>query len=42
MLKFLLGSDAWGNETKEMYDSFLSLKMTSFVSFPQASEPSMI
>ena len=29
------------NKTKQMYYSLLSLKMISFVLFPQASEPSM-
>ena len=39
--KFLFGSEAWGNRTWEMYYSLLSLKMISFVLFPQASEPSI-
>ena len=30
-----------GNKTKGMYYSFLSLKMISFVLFPQASLPSL-
>ena len=30
-----------GNKTKEMYYSLLSLKMISFVFFPQAMQPSM-
>ena len=33
--------EAWGNKIKEIYCSSLGLKMISFVSFPQASEPSM-
>ena len=33
VLKFLLGPEAWGNKTKEMYYSLLSLKMISFVLF---------
>ena len=41
ILKFILGSEAWGNNTKETYHSLLSLKMISFVLFPQASQPSM-
>ena len=42
IFKFILGSEAQGNKTKEMYYSFiLSLKMISFVLFPQASQPSM-
>ena len=41
ILKFILGSEAWGNKTKETYHSLLSLKMISFVLFPQASQPSM-
>ena len=40
-LKFILGSEAWRNKTKQMYYSLLSLKMISFVLFPQASEPTM-
>ena len=32
---------ARGNKTKEMYYSLLSLKMISFVLFPQAMEPSV-
>ena len=39
--KVILGSKAWGNKTKEIYYSLLSLKMISFVLFPQASQPSM-
>ena len=31
ILKFILGSEAWGIETKEMFYSLLSLKMISFV-----------
>ena len=34
ILKFILGSEAWGSRTKEMYYSLLSLKMFSFVLFP--------
>ena len=42
ILKFILGSEACGNKTKEMYYSLLSLKMVSFVFFsPQSSQPSM-
>ena len=41
MLKFILGSEARGNKTKEMYYALLSLKMISFVLFSQASQPSM-
>ena len=42
MLKFILDFEAWGNKTtKKMYHSLLSLKMISFVLFPQASQPSM-
>ena len=33
ILKFILGSEAWGNKTKEMYHSLSSLKMISFVLF---------
>ena len=40
-LTFILGSEAWENETKEMYYSFLSLKMISFVLIPHASQPRM-
>ena len=32
-LKFIFGSETWGNKTKEMYYSLLSLKMTSLLSF---------
>ena len=39
ILQFILGSETWGNKTKEMYYSLLSLKMISFVLFPQTSEP---
>ena len=41
VLKFILGTKAWGNKTKEMYYSLLSLKMTFFVLYPQALQPSM-
>ena len=43
MSKFVhvLGYEAQGNKTKEMYYSLLSLKMIPFVLFPQASEPSV-
>ena len=41
ILKFILGSEAWGSRTKEMCYSLLSLKMFSFVLFPQALQPSM-
>ena len=34
ILKFILGSEAWGSRTKEMYYSLLSLKMFSFVLLP--------
>ena len=37
----MLGSEARGNKTKEMYYSLLSLEMISFVLFPQASQPSL-
>ena len=40
-LKFIPGTEACGNKTKEMYNSLLSLEMISFVLFPQVSEPSM-
>lgn len=33
--------EAWGNKIKEIYCSSLGLKMISFVSFPQASVPSI-
>ena len=39
ILKFIRGSEAWGNKTKELFYSSLSLKMISFVLFPQASQP---
>ena len=35
MLKFILGSKAWGNKTKEMYYSLLSLRKISFVLWPK-------
>ena len=41
IIKFILGSEAWGNKTKEMYYSLLSLKTISFVFPHQASQPSM-
>ena len=41
ILNFVLGSEAWGNKTNEMYYSLLSLKIISFVLFPQASQLSM-
>ena len=41
ILKFILGSETWGNQTKEVYYLLLSLKMISFVLFPQASQPSV-
>ena len=41
MLKFILGCKAWGNKIKEVYYSLLSLKVISFVLFPQASQPSI-
>ena len=34
-------AEARGNKTKEMYYLLLSLKMISFVLFPQAMEPSV-
>ena len=34
MLKFKLGCEAWGNKTKEMYYSLLTLKMISFILLP--------
>ena len=37
----MLGSEASGNKTKEMYYSLLSPKMISFVLFPLASQPSL-
>ena len=37
----MLGSEAGGNKTKEMYYSLLSLKMISFVLFPQALQPNV-
>ena len=44
ILKSILGSEGWGNKTKEMYYSFLSLKMISFDfdDFFQASQPSTV
>ena len=36
-----VGSEAWGNKTKEVCYSLLSLKMISFGLFPQASPPRM-
>ena len=41
ILKFILGSVAWGSNTKEVYYSLLSLKVIPFVLIPQASQPSM-
>ena len=41
ILKFILGSKARGNKTKEMYYSLLNLKMISFVLSLQALQPSM-
>ena len=40
-LTVILGPQPRGYKTKEMYYSLLSLKMISFVLFPQASEPSV-
>ena len=40
IVEFILVSEAWKNTTKEMYYSLLTLKMISFVLFPQASQPS--
>ena len=37
----LRGFEAWGNKTKEMFYSSLSLKKISFVLFPQVSQPCM-
>ena len=34
----MLGSEAWSDKTKEMYYSLQSLKMISFILFPQASQ----
>ena len=39
--KIIFGSEAWGNKAKEMYYSLISLKMISFVLFPQAWQPNM-
>ena len=41
ILKFIRGSEAWGNKTKEMFYSSLSLKKIYFILFPQASQPCM-
>ena len=41
ILKFILGSEAWGNKTKELILRLSNESYISFVSFPQASEPSM-
>ena len=41
MLNSIHGSGALGKKTKEMYFSLLSLKVISFVLFPQASVPSL-
>ena len=41
IFKFILGSEASGNKTKEMYYSLLSLKMISFVLFFLASQRGM-
>ena len=43
VLKFILGTKAWGNKTKEMYYSLLSLKlkMTFFVLYHQSLQPNM-
>lgn len=41
MLKFILGSEAWGDKTKEMNNSTPDLNVLSVVLFPQALEPSM-
>ena len=41
IFKFILGSEAWGNKTKQMYYSLLTLKMISFALFPQARQSSV-
>ena len=41
ILKFPLGSEAWGNKTKEIILRPSNEQYISFVLFPQASEPSM-
>ena len=41
MLKFILGSQVWGSKTKEVILRLSNEQYISFVSFPQASEPSM-
>ena len=41
MLKFILGTEAWGNKTKEVILRLRNESYISFVSFLQASEPSM-
>ena len=41
ILKIVLVSEALENTAKEMYYSLLTLKMISFVLFPQASQPRM-
>ena len=41
IVKFILGSEAWGKRTNEMYYSLPSLKIISFVLFLQASQPSI-
>lgn len=40
-LKFILGFEAWGNKTKEVYYSLLSLKIDFFCFIPQVSQPSI-
>ena len=39
-ISYLLGSEAWGNKTKEMYNSLLVLNISFFLLFLQASKPS--
>ena len=41
ILKFIPGSGARGNKTKEIYNSLLSLEMIHLVLFHQALQPSM-
>ena len=41
LLKFILGSAAAGNKTKEMNYSTLNLHAISFLLYPTASQPSM-
>ena len=41
MLKFRLGTEAWGNKTKEITFRLSNEKYISFVFFPRAPEPCM-